>query len=154
MPNSTQWSIDNATRKNFGMRGIGRRTQWRMTRPEGARYLTIAASAPQAPGSQNRTAPRKIHAQKTRATFRSQFRLRRAQHLSTPTIDTHHSHRSKPQRTVDDLPNLKFSTTQAHRNRSERRFEHNTIVNRQSGPHNAVWSPQNGCGAPEAEHSS
>ena len=43
--NATQWSIDNATRNKFGMHGICRRTQHKPTGPEGARYITIAASA-------------------------------------------------------------------------------------------------------------
>ena len=152
--NTTQWSIDNASRKKFGMRGICRRMQRKMTRPEGARDITKAGSAPQAPGSQTERHRVKRHAQNTRATFRSQFRLRKAQHLSTPTIDTHHSHRSKPQRTVDNPPNLKVSRMRVHRNRAERRFEHNAIVNRQSDPQNAARSPQNGRGAPEAQRSS
>ena len=136
------------------MRGLCRRTQRKMTRPEVARYLTIATSAPQAPGSQKEQHRVKRHAQNTRATFRSHFRLRKAQHLSTPTIDTHHSHRSKPQRTANNLPNLKVSTMRVHRNRAGRRFEHHTIANRQSDPQNAARSPQNGLGAPEAQRSS
>ena len=50
--NATEWSIDNATRKKFGMRNISRLMQRKTTRPEGAHYITVAASAPQAPGSQ------------------------------------------------------------------------------------------------------
>ena len=152
--NATQWSIHNANRTKFGMRGVCRRPQRNMTRPEVARYLTIADSAPQAPGSQQERHRVKRHAHNTRATFRSQCGLRKAQHLSTPTIDTHHSHRSKSQRTVDNLPNLKVSTMRVHRNLAGRRFEHNTIVNRQSDPQNATWSPQNGRGAPGAQRSS
>ena len=152
--NATQWSVDNATRKKFGTHGICRRMQRKMTRPEVARYLTIATSAPQAPGSQKEQHRVKRHAQNTRATFRSHFRLRKAQHLSIPTIDTHHSHRSKPQHTVDNLRNLRVSKMRVHRNRAERRLEHNTLVNRQSDPQNAAWSPQNGRGAPGAQRSS
>ena len=99
----------------FGMHGICRRAQRKMAHPEVARYLTIAASAPHTPGSQTERHRVKQHAQNTRATFRSQFKLRKVQHLSTPTIDKHHSHRSKPQRTVGNHPNLEVPTMRVHR---------------------------------------
>ena len=74
--------------QQFGTRGICCRTHCKTTRPAGARYLSVAASAPQAPGSQTERHRVKRHAHNTRATFRSQFRLRTAQHMSTPATDT------------------------------------------------------------------
>ena len=38
--------------------------------------------------------------------------------------------RSKPQRTVANLPHLKVSTMRTHHNRSARRFEHSAVDNR------------------------
>ena len=79
----------------------------------------------------------------------------RMQRICQPLQLTHTIHtRSKPQRAVDNLPNVTVLRMRTHQNLSERRCEDSTIVNRQPGLQNAVRSLQNGRGAPEAEHSS
>ena len=91
MSNATQWSIDNAIRKSSERATFAAGCSVKRHAQRGA--LTSGCSfGPESTRISNRRHRVKRHARNTHATFRSQFRLRNAQHLSTPTIETHHSH--------------------------------------------------------------